>query len=175
MLLGGSEGGIDTISAMAPSFAQRGFAALTLAYWGEKGLPQTLENIPLEYFDTAIAWLQARPGIDPGSIGVLGWSRGAEAALLIGARNHAIHAVAAVAPSGIVWRGINYARGLPDPAWTVDGKPLPFMTSDGSAYEPKGALAPMFVQALPWRGCTSAGTDSGGEDQRPPADDLRIR
>jgi hypothetical protein len=149
ILLGGSEGGIDVISAMAPSFAKQGFATLALAYWGEKGLPQTLENIPLEYFDAAATWLQTQPGVDADAIGVLGWSRGSEAAMLLGTRNPKIHAVAAVAPSGIVWSGINYGAGKPKSAWTAGGEGLPYMNPDASAYDPKGTLAPMFLKALP--------------------------
>jgi uncharacterized protein (DUF2141 family)/dienelactone hydrolase len=60
LLVGGSEGGVETISRMATSFARAGFPTLALAYWGAPGLPASLENIPLESFDQAIAWLQAR-------------------------------------------------------------------------------------------------------------------
>jgi hypothetical protein len=149
ILLGGSEGGIDTISAMATSFAQAGYGALALAYWGEVGLPQTLEAIPLEYFDAAVDWLQGRPGVQADSIGVMGWSRGSEAALLLGARNPAIKAVGAIAPSGIVWSGLDFADFVNvEAAWTADGAPLPFMTTDAALYVPGGAMTPMFEAAI---------------------------
>jgi dienelactone hydrolase/uncharacterized protein (DUF2141 family) len=152
ILLGGSEGGIDVISSMAPSFAQQGYAVLALAYWGEQGLPQTLENIPLEYFDAALDWLRAQPRVDRDSIGALGWSRGSEAALLLAARNPELGAVAAIAPSGIVWQGLDYAdMANADPAWFAGGEALPFMSTDPAAFEtytPGAPMTPIFIEAL---------------------------
>ena len=49
------------------------------------GLPPTLSNIPLEYFETAIEWLQHQPRLDGGRIAVSGTSRGGELSLLLGA------------------------------------------------------------------------------------------
>ncbi len=119
LLMGGSEGGLDIISGMAADFAKQGYAALALAYWKEQGLPQTLELIPLEYFDKAVGWLKARPEVDPKEIGAIGWSRGSEAVLLLGSRNPDVHAVVAIAPSGIVWAGINYGAGANKSAWSA--------------------------------------------------------
>ena len=150
IVMGGSEGGLDVMSGMAISFARQGYAALALAYWKAPGLPQTLEGVPLEYFDRAVAWLKARPEVDPKAIGAIGWSRGSEAVLLLGSRNPDVHAVAAIAPSGIVWQGLNYAdmRHV-GAAWTAAGRPLPYVTPDGSAYRPNGPMRPMFTAAFP--------------------------
>jgi hypothetical protein len=149
ILLGGSEGGIDVISSMATSFALEGYGALALAYWGEQGLPQTLENIPLEYFDAAVEWLKSRPGVEADAIGVMGWSRGSEAALLLGARNPDIRAVGAIAPSGVVWQGLDFADMInAGPAWTAGGEPLAFLRADASAYRPNGPMAPIFENVL---------------------------
>ncbi|HEV2594601.1 MAG TPA: hypothetical protein VGU01_05310 [Sphingomicrobium sp.] len=49
LVLGGSEGGHATAYRQAQLLAGHGFAAFALAYFGEAGLPSTLENIPLEY------------------------------------------------------------------------------------------------------------------------------
>jgi len=149
LLIGGSEGGVDTISQMATTFAQQGYATLALAYWNAPGLPPSLENIPLEYFDRAITWLQAQPQVRPGGVGMLGWSRGAEAALLVASRNPAIHAVIAVAPSGVVWQGLNFnAAGASKPAWTVKAAPLPSIVPDASHYRPDQPLARMFTASI---------------------------
>jgi hypothetical protein len=149
ILLGGSEGGIDMISAMAPAFAREAYGVLALAYWREVGLPQTLEEIPLEYFDAAVTWLQAQSGVETDAIGVMGWSRGSEAALLLGARNPMIKAVGAIAPSGVVWQGLDFADPMNmGPAWTADGKPLPFMTPDETLYVPGAPMKPMFESAM---------------------------
>ena len=148
VLMGGSEGGLDIISGMAADFARQGYAALALAYWKEQGLPQTLELLPLEYFDKAVGWLKSRPDVDPKGIGAIGWSRGSEAVLLLGSRNPDVHAVVAVAPSGIVWAGINYGTGTTKSAWTAGGAPLPFATPVGALYRPD-SMRDMFAAAMP--------------------------
>jgi len=147
--MGGSEGGLDTISGMAADFAGQGYAALALAYWRDPGLPQTLERIPLEYFDRAVAWLKARPDVDPKGIGAIGWSRGSEAALLLGSRNPDVHAVVGIAPSGIAWQGINYQNQSSQGAWTLGGKPIPFASPAAGAYRSDSPLKAVFLGALP--------------------------
>lgn len=148
ILLGGSEGGLDGVSGMAAAFAQKGYAALALAYWAEEGLPQTLESIPLEYFDRGVDWLIARPETANGGVGALGWSRGSEAALLLGSRNRKVKAVVAVAPSGIVWDGLDFANmGKEESAWTAGGKPLPFVTPKAEYYRGT-SMREMFLMSL---------------------------
>lgn len=125
--IGGAEGGLDTVSKMAVTLVPCGYAVLALAYFGEPGLPSTLESVPLEYFHRAVEWLARQPGIDPARLGVIGWSRGAEAALLVASREPKIHAVIAVSPSSYVWAGENFERP-PQAAWTVGGEPIPCVT-----------------------------------------------
>ena len=149
LVMGGSEGGLDTISGMAADFARQGYAALALAYWREPSLPQTLELVPLEYFDKAVAWLKARPDVDPKGIGAIGWSRGSEAVLLLASRNPDVHAVVALAPSGVVWKGLNFANvPASHAAWTSGGQPLAFATPAEALYRPDSPMRGMFVSAM---------------------------
>lgn len=149
IVLGGSEGGLQAASGVGAGFTKNGYAVLALAYFMDEGLPQSLENIPLEYFDKAVDWLKAQPGIDKDAIGVIGGSRGSEAALLLASRRDDIRAVAAFAPSGIVWQGLNFRNPMNmGPAWTVDGRALPFVIPDGRAYVPNAAMKPMFDNVL---------------------------
>ena len=121
MVIGGSEGGYTYYPAAL--LASHGYPAFAVAYFKEPGLPAGLENIPLEYFQTALRWLAAQPGVDPKRLVVLGTSRGGEASLLIGsAFPDLVHGVVAVVPSDQV------NPGFPDtssPAWTLGGKPVP--------------------------------------------------
>jgi dienelactone hydrolase len=123
LVLTGSGGGIPPPAGPAGGLASRGYTVLALAYFNAEGLPATLSNVKLEYFGTALQWLAARPSVDPDRIGVLGASRGAELALLLGALYPRIHAVAAFEPSNVVWRGCCDRFSLV--AWTLNGRPVP--------------------------------------------------
>ena len=112
IMLGGSEGGLQATSRVGVGFVEHGYAVLALAYFMDEGLPQTLENIPLEYFDRALDWAKAQPGVDAKGIGVFGGLRGSEAALLLASRRMEIRAAAAFAPSGFVWQGLNFRNPM---------------------------------------------------------------
>jgi hypothetical protein len=122
IVLTGSGGGIPPASGPAGGFASRGYAVLALAYFNADRLPSTLSNIPLEYFGTALDWLASQPSVDPDRIGVLGHSRGAELALLLGVAYQHLRLVVAVAPSNVVNRGCCDRFSMV--AWTVQGRPI---------------------------------------------------
>ena len=119
IVLGGSSGGIR--EPLAALLASHGCAALALAYFGAEGLPPQLADIPLEYFATALDWMAARPEVSGDRCALLGTSRGAELALLLGATFPQVGAVIAYAPSGVLWGAV----GASGPAWTYRGEPLP--------------------------------------------------
>lgn len=131
LLVGGSEGGLHERDAVA--MASEGFTALSLAYFGAPGLPPGLVDIPLEYFFRALDVLEEHTG--PGRpIGVVGGSRGSEAALLIAAHDPRVGAAVSVVGSGLVTQGIDFRRGTlldilatPTNAWTLRGEPLPYL------------------------------------------------
>jgi dienelactone hydrolase len=126
IVLSGSGGGFDVDKAAVLS--RHGFATFALAYFGIDPLPSWLNRIPLEYFDSAMAWLRAQPEIDSQRIGVLGVSRGAELALLLASSTPQIRAVVAYAPSSVAWAasGRDKATGELIPCWTRGGQPIPF-------------------------------------------------
>jgi dienelactone hydrolase len=122
LVLGGSGGGLPPPSGVPGGLASRGYAVLALAYFGAEGLPRSLSNIPLEYFGTALRWLAAQPSVDGDRIGVVGASRGAELALLLGTVYAGIHTVVAYMPSDVVWPGC--CDVTTRVAWTIGGRPL---------------------------------------------------
>ena len=75
--LGGSIGNLE--ESTAALLASHGYVALALGYFGVEGLPQDLVSIPLEYFETAIGWLQAQEGVASDRLAVMGVSRGGQA------------------------------------------------------------------------------------------------
>ena len=130
MFMGGSEGGIDSARFRAAWFAGYGYATFGLAYFGVEGLPPEIEEIPLEYFDTALEYLAARPDVDPERIGVMGGSRGGELVLQLGAEFPRVRAVVAEVPSGVRWGG----TGLVDASgWSLGGMPLPYLGNKTNA------------------------------------------
>lgn len=100
IVLGGSDGGGDI--PMAALLASRGYATLALYYFGNSSLPPDLSEIPLEYFEVAIAWLKSQEGVNGNEIGVIGTSRGGELALLLGATFPEVKAVVGYVASGVV-------------------------------------------------------------------------
>ena len=122
LTIGGSEGGYGPYPAAL--LASHGYPTLSVAYFKEPGLPQTLKDIPLEYFATALRWLAAQPGVDPKRVVVLGGSRGGEGALLIGSTYpDLVHAVIADVPSDQVIPSFPDTSGF---AWTLGGQPIPY-------------------------------------------------
>jgi dienelactone hydrolase len=130
IVLSGSGGGFDLDKAAVLS--RHGYATLALAYFGIAPLPTWLHRIPLEYFEAALAWLHAQPEIDSQRLGILGVSRGAELALLLGSRFPQVHAIVAYAPSSVAWAAggrdntSDERGGEIIPCWTWRGKPVPF-------------------------------------------------
>ena len=129
IVLGGVGGGLR--EGGAEVLASKGFAALALAYFGVDALPRELVELPLEYFERAIAWLKSQPEVDANRIAVVGNSKGGELALLLGATYpEDIKAVIGYAPSAVVWQGIPFDReayyGGSRSPWSLRGEPVPF-------------------------------------------------
>ena len=133
----GSGGGLGPAAAWAPVLASRGLATLAIAYSGGPGLPGTLAGIEVEVVERAARWLLRRDDVAPGTVGVMGASRGSELALWAGALLDTVGAVVAFAPSGVSWSGLDTAGPVDAPAWTFAGRPLP--------YAPVGAAAKVAV------------------------------
>lgn len=132
----GSNGGVP--EPFAALYASHGVAALALGYFrfGDL-LPPTLEEIPLEYFESAFAWIAAHPELDERRLVLSGASRGGELVLLLGSRFPQVSAVIAWVPSGLVNRGFA-AIGATEQkaAWTWRGQPLPYVQTFSEPGEP---------------------------------------
>jgi len=144
LLLGGSEGGLGKdMRAAALSLQAEGFTVLQLAYHNAPGKPVKLKNIPLEDFYRGLDWLKKQAGVDPGRIGIVGYSKGAEAGLLVATRYPGIGAVALGMPSSVVWDGMsgeNYMLGSFSSSWSEKGEPVPHLAYKGQP-DSRGLMA----------------------------------
>lgn len=137
VLLGGSEGGDATADKLAVHFAQLGYVAAGVGYFGLPGLPQTLEEVPIEPVGLALDVLAKRADVDPNRIAIFGASKGGELALLAASVYPQIHAVIADVPSPFAWQGIPRGPAAPKSSWTYHGVPLPYVAytaAMGTAY-----------------------------------------
>jgi dienelactone hydrolase len=122
----GSDGGLKRAQYLAELFAERGIAALALAYFKCRGLNRILRLIPLEYIERAAHWL--KNNIHAEEIALYGLSKGAEYALSAAARFPFIDSVVAVVPNYYVaeclGKGLSCAGNS---SWSYQGKPLPYL------------------------------------------------
>lgn len=147
LLLGGSEGGLGRAAArQAAALAEQGYMVLQLSYFGSPGQPAALKAIPVETFTRAIEWLKAQPHVAGDRIGIVGTSKGAEAALLVATRRPDLKIVVLGVPSSVVWPGIDQASIVTESSWTENGKPIPF-TPYGGTGEWRGIRA-LYADAL---------------------------
>ena len=138
MVLSGSEGG--TFEPAASQYAAQGFVSFALAYFGMEGLPEELEEIPVETVGRALEWLAAQPCVNGDAIGIWGASKGAELALLSASIYPAIKAVVAKSASAYVFESIGETMGkVHKSSWTYRGEsalfvPLQFNFRIGMSY-----------------------------------------
>jgi uncharacterized protein len=149
LVLGGSDGGIP--SRRAKLIAENGFPVLALAYFKTKRTPEYLDMIPLEYFDEPIAWLTNNKYSQGGRIVVIGESKGAELALLLGARKPEISGVVAFVPGAVVFQGIPKNYWPPRSSWSHRGEPIPFVPYDLNNLPDPGNILSIYRNSLKQR------------------------
>ncbi len=146
LVLGGSEGGKEMSTRMASGLHAQGYGTLALAYFDAEGLPKQLKEVPLEYFSRAIDWLVRQPGIDAARIGVVGGSKGAEAALLLASRDRRVRAVVAFTPSDYAWQSVDWEGWSDTPSWTEDGSPIEYLRY--APFDPAAGLRAMYDRSV---------------------------
>lgn len=142
LVIGGSEGG-HSAAENAMLLASHGYAALALAYFGVGDLPESLAEIPIEYFIKGVDLLQRQPSVDRDRIGVVGTSKGAEAALLLASIDRRLKTVVVYTPSAFVWSCICREDRS---SWTYQGQPVDYIpTQDDPTYAPETGYPVSFV------------------------------
>jgi len=130
LILGGSGGG-DRLAPFASRFAEHGYVAASVAYFGLPGLPSRLELIPVETVGNALDRISQRADVDPQRIAIFGDSKGGELALLAASTYDRIGAVISLVGSPFAWSIIARTRNSGDTSsWTAAGKVVPFVPLD---------------------------------------------
>ena len=126
LFLGGSgSGNLDLLSLYAAPLASHGLNVLSLVYFGEKGLPKDLAEVPLEYFNRVFDWLSKHPATSGKDIQLYCISKGAELGLILASKFSFITKVVACAPHAYCFQGLKFTKVVS--SWTENGKPLPFI------------------------------------------------
>ncbi|ROS59997.1 hypothetical protein EDF42_3378 [Curtobacterium sp. PhB172] len=116
LVIAGSSGRVDVDRARV--FAEHGFIAESIRWFGGPGQHAGPWEVPLECFFDRIVALESVSD----RVWVVGTSLGAEAALLIAAKLPSVAGVIAFAPSDVVWSWTDDA-GTERSHWTLAGSP----------------------------------------------------
>ena len=131
LVLAGSSGRVERDRARL--LARQGMTALSIRWFGGPGQSPGICEIPLETFTTAVDLLRANGAA---RVGILGASKGAEAALLTAVRDPRVDVVVALSPTSRVWCNVGPGRdGAGRPwrsSWTWRERALPFVPLDDS-------------------------------------------
>jgi pimeloyl-ACP methyl ester carboxylesterase len=150
--LGGSEGGnawtSDYWKKTRDQFINQGYAFLAIGYFGAKGTPDTLQKIAIEDVHYAIESATKNQKINKRKIAVLGGSRGADLALLLGSYYKDIDCVVGIVASNVTFPG--NTNHFTTSTWTYQNKELPFVPVNDEAvpFLMKGDLRGTFQAML---------------------------
>lgn len=133
LVIGGSDGGISaTADNIAKALSEAGFDALAASYWGAPGQPLEMKALPLEAFDASIDFLKKRSNRGQ-RVAILGYSKGAEAALLLATRRSDLAGIVAGAPTNVSWQALDFIGAFVGgtSTFSYEGKALPYLPYSG--------------------------------------------
>jgi dipeptidyl aminopeptidase/acylaminoacyl peptidase len=106
-------------------FIGEGYAFLAIGYFGAKGTPDTLQRISIEDVHYAIEVAAKNKKINKNKIAIVGGSRGADLALLLGSYYKDIKCVVGIVASNVTFPG--NTNHFTTSTWTYQNKELPFV------------------------------------------------
>jgi dipeptidyl aminopeptidase/acylaminoacyl peptidase len=133
--LGGSEGGnawtSDYWKKTRDQFIEKGYAFLAIGYFGANGTPKLLEKIAIEDIHSAIKQASNNKKVNGKKIAIVGGSRGADLALLVGSYYKKIDCIVGLVASNVVFPG--NTDHFSTSTWTFKDKELPFVPVNDEA------------------------------------------
>jgi uncharacterized protein len=150
--LAGAEGGnawtSDYWKKTRDQFIEKGYAFLAIGYFKAKGTPDTLQKIAIEDVHNAILEATKNRKINKKKVAIVGGSRGADLALLIGSYYKDIKCVVGIVASHATFPG--NTNHFSTSSWTYQNKELPFVpvNEDAVPFLMKGDLRGTFEAML---------------------------
>lgn len=133
--LGGSEGGnawtSDYWKPTRDQFIAEGYAFLALGYFNADGTPDTLNRIAIDDVFQAIQKAAGHKQVNKRKIAIIGGSRGADLALLMGTYYKEIDCVVSIVGSNAVFPG--HTNHFTTPCFTYQQQDLPFVPVNAAA------------------------------------------
>lgn len=133
--IGGSEGGNawsgDYWKSTRDQFIAKGYAFLAIGYFGCENTPKLLDQISIDQVHDTILAAASHPKVNGKKIALIGGSRGADLALLLGSFYPDISAVVAMSASHAVFPG--HTQHFNSSCWTFQGRELPFVPVNDAA------------------------------------------
>lgn len=127
--LAGAEGGnawtSDRWKKTRDQFIEKGYAFLAIGYFKANGTPDTLQKIAIEDVHYAIKVATKNKKINKRKIAIVGGSRGADLALLLGSYYKDIKCVVGIVASNVTFPG--NTNHFTTSTWTYQKKELPFV------------------------------------------------
>lgn len=127
IVVSGSNGGMGMTKDCAEFYCKNDIPALAVALFKTKETPKNLDRIPIEYINSAIAWLKEQ-GYE--KIGIDGTSKGSEIALLAASIFSELSCVIARVPSHFISEGLTVCGKSKRPSgtscWSYEGNEIPF-------------------------------------------------
>lgn len=127
--LGGSEGGNAWASNYwkntRNAFIEKGYAFLAIGYFNTPNSPKLLEKIAIDDVYNAILVATKQKGVNPKKIAIIGGSRGADLALLLGSYYTNISCIIGLSSSHVAFPG--HTNHFTSSSWTYQGAELPFV------------------------------------------------
>lgn len=127
--LGGSEGGnawsSDYWKNTRDQFLKKGYSFLAIGYFGANGTPEILDKIEIENVYNAIKTATENKQVNKNKIAIIGGSRGADLALLLGRYYPEIKSVVSIVGSNVAFPG--HTEHFSSSSWTYQNEELPFV------------------------------------------------
>jgi len=131
---GGAEGGnawaTGTWRKSRESFIAEGYAFLAVGYFGSEGTPSQLDRISLDVVHRAILVAMENPKVADQGIALIGGSKGAELALLLGSYYPDITCVVSMVGSNAAFPALTLSASTS--SWTIKDQEVPYVPATWS-------------------------------------------